>query len=205
MLFRNLPKNLLFIIIWVSFFLLFPYGVVHGETTKNIIWQNITTKHTIIRYQTMEDLKEFNKHVDYSPGELGIKRPPPRPGPNDLINNLKKKVDALYERVQEILDMRKRMRKVSIYIYHNRKQLHAAYFDIYKKICRYRAWYIYEYNAIYVNSDDLNEGILAHEMAHSIIDHYLLIRPPRATAEILARYVDSHLFESLLTKTNPDL
>jgi len=163
--------------------------VVHGETTKDIIWQKIETKHTIIRYQTQKDLKEFNKHVDYSPGELGIKRPPHRPGPNDLINNLKKKVDALYDRVQEILDMRKRMRKVSIY----------------KKICRYRVWYIYEYNAIYVNSDDLNEGILAHEMAHSIIDHYLLICPPRATAEILARYVDSHLFEGLSTKTNPDL
>jgi hypothetical protein len=37
--------------------------------------------------------------------------------------------------------------------------------------------------------------MLAHEMAHSIIDHYLRVRPPHATAEILARYVDGHLFE----------
>ena len=195
MLFRNLPQNLLFIIIWVSFFLLFPYGVVHGETTKDIIWQKIETKHTIIRYQTQKDLKEFNKHVDYYPGEWGIKRLFSRTDPDDLMNNLKKKVDALYERVQEILDMRKRMKKVTIHIYHNREQLHDAYFDIYMKICRYRAWYIYEYNTIYVNSDDINEGILAHEMAHSIIDHYLTVRPPSATAEILARYVDSHLFQ----------
>lgn len=192
---RNLPKNLLFIIIWVSFFLFFPYGVVHGETTKDTIWQNIATKHTIIRYQTLKDLKEFNKHVYYYPGEWGIRRLFFRPDPDELINNLKKKVDALYERVQEILDMRKRMKKVTIHIYHNRKQLHAAYFDIYKKKCRYRAWYIYKYNIIYVNSDDINEGILAHEIAHSIIDHYLTVRPPSATAEILARYVDSHLLE----------
>ena len=34
---------------------------------------------------------------------------------------------------------------------------------------------------------------MAHEIAHAIIDHYLLIRPPRATAEILAHYVDEHL------------
>jgi hypothetical protein len=39
------------------------------------------------------------------------------------------------------------------------------------------------------------EGILAHEIAHSIIDNYLLILPPKATAEILARYVDEHLFD----------
>ncbi len=195
MLFRNLPKNLLFIIIWVSFFLLFPYGVVHGETTKDIIWQKIETKHTIIRYQTQKDLKKFNKHVDYYPGEWGIKLLFSRPDPDDLMNNLKKKMDALYKRVREILDMRKKMKKVTIHIYHNREQLHDAYFDIYMKICRYRTWYIYERNTIYVNSDDINEGILAHEMAHSIIDHYLTVRPPGATAEILARYVDRHLFQ----------
>ena len=57
-----------------------------------------------------------------------------------------------------------------------------------------KAWYIYELNTIYVNVDDLHEGILAHEMAHSIIDNYLFVRPPEPTAEILARYVDSHLF-----------
>ncbi|HUV50169.1 MAG TPA: hypothetical protein VMW78_04015 [Anaerolineae bacterium] len=193
--FRNLSKTLLLIIIWVSFFLLFPYGSVRGETAKDIIWQKIVTKYTIICYQTQEDLKEFSKHVDYYPGEWGIKRLFPSSDSNDLINNLKKKVDALYERVQEILDMRKKMKKVTINIYNNKEQLHAAYFDIYKKNYQYKAWYIYEYHVIYVNFDDINEGILAHEMAHSIIDQYLTVRPPRVTAEILARYVDSHLFD----------
>jgi Zn-dependent peptidase ImmA (M78 family) len=112
-----------------------------------------------------------------------------------MIDKLKKKVDALYERVQEILDMRKRIKKVTINIFQNKKQLRAAYQEIYKKPCKLRCWYIYEYNAIYINANDLHEGMLAHEMAHSIIDHYLTVRPPRATAEILARYVDSHLFE----------
>ena len=44
-----------------------------------------------------------------------------------------------------------------------------------------------------MNAEDVHEGMLAHEIAHSIIDHYLLVRPPRATAEILSRYVDAHL------------
>ena len=44
-----------------------------------------------------------------------------------------------------------------------------------------------------IRVQDINEGILAHEMAHAIIDHFFDIRPPRATAEILARYVDKHL------------
>ena len=36
-------------------------------------------------------------------------------------------------------------------------------------------------------------GMLAHEMAHAIIDDFLQVRPPMASAEILARYVDAHL------------
>ena len=40
---------------------------------------------------------------------------------------------------------------------------------------------------------DVHAGMLAHELAHAIIDHYLTVRPPAQTAEILARYVDSHL------------
>lgn len=121
---------------------------------------------------------------------------------NKMINKVKKKVDALYERVQEILNMRKRMKKISINIYRNKKQLHAAYRKIYRKSRKLRAWYAYEYYTIYISLDDLHEGMLAHEITHSIVDHYLSVRPPGATAEILALYVDSHLFEQYMHFTN---
>ena len=65
--------------------------------------------------------------------------------------------------------------------------------SIYKKKREYRAWYIFEYNTIYLNVQDLHSEMFAHEMAHAIIDNYLAVRPPRATAEILARYVGKHL------------
>ena len=191
---RKIFKRLLSIICW-NFLLFSLCGVAHGETSANINWQSLETKYTIIRCQSLEDLKKFNQKVDYSPGEWGLKRLFSRSDSTKMIDKLKKKVDALYERVQEILDMRKRMKKVTVNVYHNKKQLHAAYWGIYKKPCKLRAWYIYEYNTIYINANDLHEGMLAHEMAHSIIDHYLTVRPPGATAEILARYVDSHLFE----------
>ena len=191
---RKIFKRLLSIICW-NFLLFSLCGVAHGETSANINWQSLETKYTIIRCQSLEDLKKFNQKVDYSPGEWGLKRLFSRSDSTKMIDKLKKKVDALYERVQEILDMRKRMKKVTVNVYHNKKQLHAAYQEIYKKPCKLRAWYVYEYNTIYISVDDLHEGMLAHEMAHSIIDHYLTVRPPGATAEILARYVDSHLFE----------
>ena len=63
------------------------------------------------------------------------------------------------------------MKKVIITVYHDKKALHAAYQEIFEKPCRFRAWYVYESNTIYLNVRDTHEGVLAHEIAHSIIDH----------------------------------
>jgi hypothetical protein len=162
---------------------------------SNIQWNVLETKHTIVHYQSSSDLRKLSQKVDFSPVSWRLKGLFAKPSPHELRSQTKKKLDALYERVQEILDMRKRMRPVVIRIYGTKKQLHAAYDDVYGKPCQLRAWYIYETNTIYVTVEDLHEGILAHEMAHAVIDHYLLVRPPPATTEILARYVDSHLFD----------
>lgn len=110
------------------------------------------------------------------------------------MDSIKNKVDAIFERVQEILDMHKWMDRVSIFIYPNKKSFNEVRDKLIGKDCRFRSWYVFDQNTIYVNARDINEGILAHEMAHAIIDHYMAIRPPRATAEILSRYVDQHLY-----------
>ena len=193
MLIRYLSKKNLFILIHLSFFLFLLYGTSQGETTEEIAWQNIETKYTIIRYQSTNDLKKFNYKVKYDPERSGLKGLFSSSGPDNLKDKVIKKVDVLFERVQQILDMRKKMEKVTINIYQDKDQLKDAFFRIYKRQCRIRAWYRYKNNTVYINVKDLHEGMLAHELAHGIIDHYLLIRPPRATAEILARYVDSHL------------
>jgi len=168
---------------------------VQGETSDDTAWQSIETKHTIIHYQSLENLKTFNKKVVYYSARQSLKSLFSPSGSDNLTDNLKKKVDALYERVQEILDMRKRMKKIIINIYHDKKQLNAAFYKIYRRKSLFRAFYIYKYNTVYINVENVHEGMLAHEMAHAIIDHYFKVRPPKATAEILARYVDRHLLE----------
>jgi len=161
-------------------------------------WQTFETKHTIIHYQSSEDLKEFNKKLDCFSGGWGFMRIFSGSDSDNLKKKIRKKVDTLYEKVREILDMRKRTRKVNIKIYSNKNQLKIAYRKInkrsdrsYKDSTSPRAWYIHQSKSIYLNVNDLNEGMLAHEMTHAIVDHYLLVRPPKATAEILARYVDT--------------
>ncbi len=48
----------------------------------------------------------------------------------------------------------------------------------------------YKYGKVHIHIDDLRRGVLAHEMAHHIINTYFLVRPPTKTTEILAQYVE---------------
>lgn len=183
-----------------SLLALLPSNTVLAEPAEDILQHSLETRYTVIRYQSVEDLTKFNRKVKYSPEQLGFMQMFSRSSSHDLTEDITKKVDAIYERVQQILGMRKKIKKVSINIYPGDKQLYAVYlkrqntaFRNFNTSARLRAWYIYKNNTIYLNCSDLHEGMLAHEMAHAVIDNYLLVRPPGPTAEILARYVDSHL------------
>jgi hypothetical protein len=177
-----------------------PFDLARGETSNNLQWKSLETEHTILKYQSEEDLIKFHKNVDYSSACWRISALIGGSKNDGLAGDIQNKIDALYERVQEILGMRKRLNKVTIVIYQNKKQLGESYSKICNSAARAygrspapRAFFIYSFNSIYINSQDVHEGILAHEMAHSIVDNFLRIRPPKATAEILARYVDKHL------------
>lgn len=183
---------------YVLFLLLQIYlisPVSQADSTDGISWQQLETRTTVIKYQNEENLKEFNGRIKFGRSKWGLKSIVGTEEPDTLHERIIHKIDAMYDRVQEILDMKKTMAPVTIHIYSDREQLNQAYFDLFESECHIRAWYIYEYNTIYINAEDLHEGMLAHEMAHAIIDHFLTVRPPPASAEILARYVDSHLHD----------
>jgi hypothetical protein len=143
----------------------------------------------------MSDLERMESCIRFSPEAMGLKTlfSFSVSKPADIEASLQQKVDAVFERVQQILDMRSRMNKIRINVYSDKEALGRAYIRLTGNILNTRAWYVYEANAVYLNAKDVHEGILAHELAHAIIDNYFAVRPPRATAEILSRYVDAHL------------
>ncbi len=171
-----------------------PCPAANKDGTTDNGWHALETSHTIIKYKSMENLNKFDKAVNYNPafsdiGWLYIQNA------NTLQDKIRNKIDAIFKRTQEILDMRKSMKKVTIKLYGNKENLQKAFQNIVKNSRHYRAGYIFENNAIYLNVNDINAGMLAHEMAHAVIDHYMTVRPPSAAAEILARYVDSYLMK----------
>jgi len=185
--------SVLAVLVFANIFLV-PCPAQNDERATAKGWQTLETRHTVIKYKTSEDLSNFNKAVDYTPADTNI-RWLFRRDSITLEDKTRSKTDAIFERVQEILDMRKSMKKVFIELYSDKENLQKALRNINETYKSYRAGYIYEYNSIYLNVNDVHAGMLAHEMAHAIIDHYMTVRPPSATAEILARYVDSHLMK----------
>lgn len=188
-------KAFILLLVLVAFLNFSPARGEQDISGTEINWQSFETRYTSIHYQTEADLLRFHQKIRFRgehwwPGHLFS-----RPNLDELRKQITEKVDPLFERVQEILDMRRKMDKVVILVYPDKRQMREAYEKIYHAECRIRAWYQYRNNTVSVTVVDLHEGMLAHELAHAIIDHYLVVRPPAASAEILARYVDSHLKE----------
>ena len=165
-------------------------------------WKSLETKYVVLKYQSQEDLKHFHEKITYSPGKWRFKSLLNGSGSKSLSEKIGNKIDAMYERVQKILGMHKKRRRVTIIVHGNKEQLR----DSYVRICNLsphayghnpvpKAFYMYSFNTIYINVDDLHDGMLAHEMAHAIVDNFIRFQPPEPTAEILARYVDEHLFD----------
>ena len=151
-------------------------------TVNTAEWQVYKTEYTIVKYIDDRDLQKFDRAIDYP--SMFFKKYP-----------LDVKTDKIFLRIQEILGMTNNKITININIYSNKKQLKILFLKQKGKALKIpRAWYVHANKTIYLNAKDINARILAHEMAHAIINSYLLVKPPRLTAEILARYVDKHLY-----------
>lgn len=183
---------------FLFFFLLSMFVAEPAQALKLETWHIIRTKFTTIRYRSHDDLIKFHTDINYGPQEWNISLVLNSISESELQEIVSRKVDAVFLKACEILDMKKHFPSVNIFLYQDSSSLKRAYENIYPNKCRLRAWYRFKTNAAYFNVQDIHAGMLAHELAHAIIDHYLSVRPPRQTAEILARYVDSHLKSGFL-------
>ena len=83
--------------------------------------------------------------------------------------------------------------ELKIKIFRNREELSQEYTRLFGATQRYKSFYIHSLETIYTSMQDISDSVIAHEMAHAVIDNYFQVIPPEKTAELLATYVDSHL------------
>lgn len=106
---------------------------------------------------------------------------------------LGKDLDRLFQRVQLILDMPRPKLRVHIKVCRDQEEVSREWAEAGGRSAPPAAFYRRETNTIYVSTERLTVGILAHEMGHAVIAHYFIVRPPTKIAEMLCQYVDKEV------------
>lgn len=178
---------------FISLFLLVIYGNAEAGLSDAENWQQIHTEKTTLYFQTQDDVYRLNTCIDDDPMVQNQEQSVDRLPFSNMAETVAKKVDAIFVRSQKILGMHGFTNRINIKLFKDHQQLNRAFFALYNTACTVRAWYTHETLTVYLRLDDLHSGMLAHELAHAIINHYMIVPLPGRSAEILARYVDIHL------------
>ena len=161
-------------------------------------WRHFATKRTVLYYQGEADLERLNRKLKgrRRGGFLGLFAGKES---GSTMESLGRKVDYLFENAQDLLDMHNCKSRIKIMLYTYQNELNGVYADLTSQYnlsasdTDHIAFYFHKLKTVYISPENVTHGVLAHELAHAIIDHYFIIRPPSKVAEILAQYVDKHL------------
>lgn len=180
-----MKRNDLFLLITtlaINYILLFSPPVFAQEK-----WQLIETNCCTIKYTDADHLRNFTLRIG------GFKFT--STGLDDNPANVKTRIDEVMEKVQSILDMHPDDMHISIVLYPD----HNSLTQIYRQFVLTRdvpiAFYAQKTKSIYVNVSSVTDGVLGHELAHAVINFYFVPPPPVKMQEILAQYVDLHLWD----------
>lgn len=157
-------------------------------------WQGgerVTTGYARIMYESEEALRVFNKRLKLGSLSSLFKRR----SEITVEGQVSEKVDIIVERVKRILEMHPRNFSVSVYILPDEKSVREAYRKKYYRDVEFVAFYAPAEKAIYIAAGETKSNILAHEIAHAVIDQFLGVAAPVKIHEILAQYVDENFEE----------
>ncbi len=154
-------------------------------TTVDSIFCTIFLKHNV-------DIRKVNSRIDTYRIDYGLTEKPSR-ATNDIEGEIAYKFDLIFFKVQEILDMRPNSLHLNVRIYKGQDDLDRVYVEIFGQDNKFIAYYIFKLNSLFASEEKISANVMAHEIAHCIVDHYFTVIPPTKVAEMIAQYADAHL------------
>ena len=142
----------------------------YAQTASNLL----ETRYTTVHYSENDQMNDFLWRIT---GQ--------RLTGDSVLQNTRGRIDEIIERVQSLLDMHPA----------------AFHFDIYLKKTNEAgtiAYYSHETRSITAVASRVTDGVLAHEIAHAVMNAYFSPAPPEKSQEILAQYVDQHLWSEVV-------
>ncbi|MCK5707910.1 MAG: hypothetical protein KAI43_09670 [Candidatus Aureabacteria bacterium] len=164
-----------------------------GSPSKSSKWIIFKSSHFTVYCNPTANLKRIERKLRKRKFYItGLKN-------SDYSRNIQDKIgyrlDRLFVRAKQILDMNPRIKKIHLKIFKNRKEVKEEFFKIYRIRRRVKSFYVYKFNTIFISEQDITDSVVAHEIGHALTDHYFVVIPPLKVREMLASYVDLHLEE----------
>lgn len=160
------PLFLFALLLIISIHFSFHTPFSHAEDLKVL-----STNYTDILYSDDKALGDFLWRI--SGRKLGF---------SEDLRVAKSRVDRIVDRVRDTLNIYPENFRIKIYIYREYKEGVVAL-------------YSHKTKSIKVYADRITDAVFAHEVAHAVICNYFSEPPPEKMQEILAQYVDRHLWQ----------
>lgn len=103
------------------------------------------------------------------------------------------KTDIIVEKVQVILDLFPDKYHVRLVIVPDSEEVARIFKNKYGTTVKYIAFYSLSEKTIYMSADDITLRVLAHEIGHSVVDHYYMKKTPYNIHELLAQFAEKHI------------
>ncbi|BDD87644.1 hypothetical protein [Desulfofustis limnaeus] len=141
-------------------------------------------------YTSVEDLQEFNDNLRLT---RQLSAMVAQKQPATIEEEVLAKLDIIIEKVEVVLDMFPNNLAISFHILPDRRAVSSVYRQKYNKQVDYLAYYSLSEDTVYFSAYDATIRVVAHEIAHAVIDHFFQVRPPYNMHELMAQFAEKHV------------
>lgn len=160
-----------------------------GFVEKGPEWSELETKYFRVYFQRDVDLSTVERRLNQDYFIFSI-----RSGRgNNAEEKIARRLDSIFSQATDILDMHPKITKLRVKVYKDSELLYQDYRKMTDRSEGEKAFYVHDCGMIYTSEDGISDSVMAHEIAHAIIDNYYQGIPPARISETLASYVDMHL------------
>lgn len=183
----SVKRSIILFIFLLLLAALFAYVLAQPRTEEKL-----STRYATVLCKDDTLLRLFNRRIRLGTLDYLLKR-----GSEELSleGQVSQKVDVIVERVETILEMRPKNFRVVIVVVPSSDDIRSIYRRKYRRDVDFLAFYSPIEKAVYISADDAKSNILAHEIAHAVIDQYFGVAAPAKIHELLADYVSENFEE----------
>lgn len=149
----------------------------------------LKTRSASVIYEKEDLLRQFNRNVRLGSLSYAVSNKTSITYEDEVKN----KVDVILERVKAVLAMFPKNLNFTIILLPSDSDVQKIYTGKYGKKVDFISFYAPRDKTVYISVDDVRLGVLAHELAHVVIDFYYDTSPGVKIHEILAQFVETHL------------